>query len=1245
VKRYRTLGLVAVLFFTAVLVTSMGSGTALGHKGKPPRPSTEKTILFSSDGMRPDLMERYASLGLMPTYRDLIRHGVRGKNGLRQGFPPNTGVGWATLATGAWPGEHGSMNNTFHRLTDGSFNNSTSFAATGLLQADTIGQTAERDGKKVVALEWVAARSYVPALQGPVVDFRSFFSRRGVLVNFDIPGQTAAAFGVDYFRVDLQPAAGWSNVPTSFSPAMQQRVTVGTTFAAVNPDRIYDLYLYDSTNDGRTNYDRVLVVPSTASKNGNLAVANMGRGDWKDVKVTLVGARAGQTAGLYLKVVDLAPDLSKFRLYFTSVARVNATYNALGPAGSAAFEQTLANDFPTSTAADFAPLEAGIVDEDTYVEQGLMWKDAHLAYLRYISDTLGIRPDLLLLGTPTTDEFSHQFMALVTRRDIDGDPNPYYDDATNDNVPDGRVAIREGYLRAAYHEADETLALGRGLMGKKDTTVFATSDHGFAPQWLAVNASKVLLDAGLQTAEQNGNCRWFPPAFPSLPAGTKAKACWAGGTSQIYVNLQGRQPEGIVPPAEFEAVRNQIVAAFENLTDPANPGKQVVLDVLKKEELGDVDGTDALNSTRSGDVTVVLRPPYQFDAATPGQRIAFSQFFGQHGYLPDLVNLRRNINMHGTFVAAGPGIEGGHGHKHGHGHGLGGRRVGGVEAIDLAPTIAFLMDLHGPTSASGKILYRILEHGNRFREVQLLGLNDFHGNLTPPSGSSGRVGGTNAGGVEYFASHIKRLKAENRRTLVVSAGDLIGASPLISALFHDEPTVDAADLFGLDMNAVGNHEFDEGATELLRMQNGGCHPVDGCQDGDGFDGADFQFLAANVVRKSNGKTLFPPYVIRRFGSMRIALIGMTLEGTPTIVTPSGVAGLEFHDEADTVNALIPELRRKGVDSIVVLLHEGVTPAVGLTEKTANECAGITGPVIDIVNRTSDDVDLFVTGHTHQAYNCIIDGRPVTSAGSFGRLLTDIDLVIDEHTDEVVYVRAANRIVHRELARDPAETALVDRYRALSAPLANRVIGKITATMTRATNAAGESALGDVIADAQLAATVPPGFGDAVMAFMNPGGIRDDLNFDEISGGEAPGEVTYGEAFDVQPFGNSLVTMTLTGAQIDTLLEQQFDNPAVGQSRIVQVSNGLTYSWSAAAPTGSKVAAGSIRLNGVVVEPALSYRVTVNSFMADGGDNFTVLRDGTQRLGGDVDIDALEKYFTANPAGVAPGPQNRITRIP
>ena len=696
-------GVAALVLFVVVLVVSLGVTSASGSRRDA---STDKVILFSSDGMRPDLMEEYTRHGSMPTYKSLIHRGVRGHNGLTQGFPPNTGVGWATLATGAWPGVHGSTNNTFHRLTAPSCNSSTSFAAPGVLQADTLGQAAEREGKEVVSVEWVAARGYSPALQGPVVDFRSFFSRRGILLNYDIPGQPdrANAFGVDYLRVTLDPATGWTNVPTSYSPAKEERLTVTTTFAAVNPTRFFDLYIYDSTNDNTVNYDRVLVVPAP-TKNGAQAVANLSQNQWADVKVTLIGARAGQTAGLLLKAIDLTSDLSRFRLYFTSVARVNATYNALGPTGSAAFEETLAHDFPTSVAADFAPLEGGIVDEDTYVEQGLKWADAHHAYLHYIFETLDVEADLLQLGTPITDEFGHQFTALFTPRDLDNDRNPYYDDVEGDGIRDNRVAIREGYIRAAYEEADTTLALGRELMGAEDTTVFASSDHGMAPQWYAVNAGKVLLDAGLQTVEQNGNCRWFPSYPPNPPPGQKVKACYAGGTAQFYINLVGRHPEGIVPVADYENVRNQIIQAFQGLTDPENPGKQVVQAIFRKEQLSNVDGSDSLNPTRSGDVVVVTRPPYQFDAATPGQRIAFSQFFGQHGYLPNLVNLARNVNMHGTFLASGPGVRGGGGR----GHGGGGRVVHGVRAIDVAPTIAFLMGIDGPAQATGDVLEDVIE--------------------------------------------------------------------------------------------------------------------------------------------------------------------------------------------------------------------------------------------------------------------------------------------------------------------------------------------------------------------------------------------------------------------------------------------------------------------------------------------------------------------------------------------------------
>ena len=524
--------------------------------------------------------------------------------------------------------------------------------------------------------------------------------------------------------------------------------------------------------------------------------------------------------------------------------------------------------------------------------------------------------------------------------------------------------------------------------------------------------------------------------------------------------------------------------------------------------------------------------------------------------------------------------------------------------------------------------------------VQLLAVNDFHGNLQPPSGSSGRVGAINAGGVEYLATHIDTLRATNPNTVVVSAGDMIGASPLLSALFHDEPTIEAMNMIGLDFNAVGNHEFDEGVAELMRMQNGGCHPVDGCLDGDDFAGANFQFLAANVVRKDNGKTIFPAYKMRSFAGAKVAFIGMTLEGTPNIVTPSGVAGVEFRDEAETVNGLVPRLREKGIETIVVLIHEGGSPAAF----DINGCSGISGPIVDIVNNLDDEVDVVISGHTHQPYNCSIDGKLVTSAYSFGRLVTDVDLTINRSTGEVVSMSANNVIMTRDVPLDPVQTALIAKYDAISAPLRNRVIGSITADITRANNAAGESALGDVIADAQLYQTAPVGFGEAVVAFMNPGGIRTDLVYSQTSGGELPGQVTYGESFNVQPFGNSLVTMTLTGAQIDTLLEQQFAGCGFTSNRILQVSAGFTYTWSASGAACNKVNSATIMINGVPVSSSAIYRVTVNSFLADGGDSFPILKDGTSRLGGAVDTDALEAYFAAF-SPVAPGPQNRITAVP
>jgi len=527
-------------------------------------------------------------------------------------------------------------------------------------------------------------------------------------------------------------------------------------------------------------------------------------------------------------------------------------------------------------------------------------------------------------------------------------------------------------------------------------------------------------------------------------------------------------------------------------------------------------------------------------------------------------------------------------------------------------------------------------------DVQLLAINDFHGNLQPPAGSSGRVGATLAGGVEYLATHIKNLEATNPdRTLEVAAGDLIGASPLLSAAFHDEPTIEAMNALGLDISAVGNHEFDEGVDELLRMQNGGCHPVDGCQDGDGFAGANFQYLAANVVYKSNGKSIFPAYKVRSLGGAQIGFIGLTLEGTPDIVTASGIQTVNFLDEATTINAATQELKKKGVHTIVVLIHEGGAQSVPLSESTTDTCTGMSGAITGIVAQLDDEVDMVVSGHTHNAYNCLLPNAasrqiPVSSGSSFGRLVTDIDMTINKDTDQPTSISVDNKIVTRDVALDPAETAIISKYNTAIAPIANRVVGSTTADIVRANNAAGESALGDVIADAQLEDSLGQG---AQLAFMNPGGIRTDLVYANIYGGEAPGEVTYGEAFNVQPFNNYVVTQTMTGAQIKTVLEQQFC--AARGTLVLQVSAGFTFTWSESAPCGSKVS--NIALNGTPLDPSASYRVTMNSFLADGGDSFPEFKNGTNRVFGGLDIDALTDYLGAH-SPVAPGPQNRITKV-
>jgi 5'-nucleotidase len=534
---------------------------------------------------------------------------------------------------------------------------------------------------------------------------------------------------------------------------------------------------------------------------------------------------------------------------------------------------------------------------------------------------------------------------------------------------------------------------------------------------------------------------------------------------------------------------------------------------------------------------------------------------------------------------------------------------------------------------------------SRSVSVQLLAINDFHGNLEPPSGSSGRIvsGGvtTDAGGVEYLATKIHTLEATNPNTLVVSAGDNIGASPLISGFFHDEPAIEAMNALGLDVSSVGNHEFDEGPAELLRMQNGGCHPIDGCFGGDGFAGASFPFLSANVVVTATGKTLFPAYMIKKIDGVPIGFIGLTLEGTPQIVTPAGTAGLTFLDEVETINKYVAVLKAQHVEAIVVLLHEGGFQSAPTATASINGCVGLTGNIVNIANGVDTAVDAIISGHTHAFYNCVWHNANhdmlLTSASSFGRLVTDIDLQIDRATKDVVGMSANNVIVDRVEAKDPAETAIVTKYKALSDPLSNQVVGSIgTLDITKTQNPAGESALGNVIADAQLEA-MDNEFG-AQVAFMNPGGIRADIVCGATE--SIPCPVSFGELFTVQPFANDMIAYDVTGAQIETMLEQQF----LGSDRILQVSSNFTYEWSLGAADGSRVDPTKIKLNGVVIDPTATYRITTNVFLAGGGDSFPVLALGTNRVVGPIDLAALVSYFGAHSPISAPA-LGRIVQVP
>jgi 2',3'-cyclic-nucleotide 2'-phosphodiesterase (5'-nucleotidase family) len=1195
----------------------------------------ERVIFYTADGMRPDLMEKYATEGAMPTYSMLMNEGVKGENGLVQAFPPNTGVGWYTLATGAYPGEHGSTNNTYFRSGD-LFNNRTAAFSSGVLQADTLMESAERAGRKVVSVEWSGSSRTMTPLQGPVVDYRNFYSNRGLWTNWDVPGQPAgaSAFGVQYQRSDLVDASGWAltcPVSPSTSPAKQGTFDLGSYASGGSPviaNDQYDFYIYDSTDDNTINYDHVLIVPNADGKDCSKAVANLTSKQWADVKV-LLAIPAGKTGGFYVKAMLFAPDLSQFSLFFSSVARSVATCNGCGYAGD--FEDNLNKWFPSSTGADYAIFESGLVDAATYIEQGLMWKNAHWTYLRYILGTdsvptmdggsvpgLGYKPDLLMMGVPTADEFSHMFLGLTVPM-VSGIANPYYNTYTEYGeliTPE----IADGFLREAYAEADATLALGRELLGGNPTT-FASSDHGFGAQWLAVNAGKVLYDAGLQVdgiytnhpnpSEVFSNCR----AGSGTGALNLAKACWAGGTAQIYVNTS--LPTGTT----YEQVRTAVINAFSNLTDPDNPGAQVVLKIMKKEELRNVDGSDSLHPNRSGDVVVVLKPPYQFDAATFGKTIAFSQFFGQHGYLPETVDFASGVNMHATFVAAGPGVR----HQD---------PVAGIRAVDLAPTISFLLRVPGPYNARGKILYNLFPAPGQFKEATILSLSDYHGRIVPDSQTADNVSGAGTSNASFAISGAAYLKpwfdlyrAEARDgAITVTAGDSVGASQPISSFFGDKPTIEALNMMGLTADTLGNHNFDRGQeylrTVLIPLSN-------------------FPYLAANVVYPDTLQTPpeWMPYQIFSFDGFKLGVIGYTLTELPSLIFPGYLDPFIITDPTTTVNNYAAIIRsRAKVNAVLAVGHIG---AEGGTITSPNP----TSPLMTFAGGLKG-VDAVIGGHTHLEYiTSTPNGVLVAENMNYGYRFTRIRLVVDTNTKAVVYKTAD---FHKPwdigVTPDPQIQAMLDAYNAQLAPILSPIVGESKKAIPRADQCGKsdgrscESLIGNITTDS-MRLTYGTDF-----AITNSGGLRADLTCNGTSTSNfcplytPPNwKISRGSVLAVLPFGNTVVKVQVSGVELKTMLENGVSRmPDITQGRFPQVS-GLCFTYNLANAAGNRVtsavlqgADGNCTTTSVdLTSTTPVYWVAMNDFMATGGDGYPNFYNQNRVIQLDYMDQVLADFITAN----------------
>lgn len=1189
--------------------------------------SGSPVILFNAPGMSPEAIDALAAEGALPALSDLLQ-GAQG--GLLSPFPTGTGTIQPTLLSGAWPAEHGVVGDVFYRTGSPDFAESANWSDPGLMQADTLPQAAERAGKSVVSIGWDGAAGFDPPLAGPVVGEAMPFSQAGLLTSSAPGGQAAAAAarGVAFDAIELTPAEGWSAAPESFSPAQEAALTVRSLDAAgANPDRTFAVYIYDSTDDAAANYDRVLVAPDKAAADDGV---ELGEGAWASLPVELSGDRAGEAAGFWLKSIALAPDLSDFRLYSTPISRYRATWLDCGERPECAqpggFEEYLNDALGPALAIDPSPLEAGLIDDATFMAQGAAsaWQSADA--LRLIVEELGVKPDLLLLKSSLPEAVTRQFPTLL--------PDAENIAATPGSAESGETpSDPEAFIWEAYASADELLAAGRELLGPEVTTL-AVASGAFDASNQVVNAGQVLVDAGLAEVEQPDNCVpgavTTPPATPdpeALPVGPAVKACWSGGTAHIYLNLDGREAAGSVPEDAYVAAGDAIVAAFTDLKDPANPDATVVAGIYRKEELRDVGGADALHPSRSGDVVVTLAPPYRFDDPEPGVRLGPASTVGSDGY--------HSPAGGGLLLADGPAIADG--------------ATLVARAIDVAPTAAFLLGVPGPYNASGEILLDVLADGPDLRSVTLLDISDFHGQLPPLTARADDIAADGAvnssydvGGVAVLGPWFDRYREQaDGEVLLVTAGDAVGATPPISNAFGDLPTIEAMNALGFTADALGNHNFDAGAEYMFNT----LAPL-----------AEFPYLSANLVLgrpdlATPGAVAAPfePSLLLELDGVSVGLVGFSNPDIPRLTRPGALDPYRVIDPVQPVNDEAARLREAGAEVVIAMGHMGATGGT-LTDPT--------GPVVDLADQLQG-VDVVVGDHTDvQVASIRPNGILLVESRSKGVMFTRVTMIVDSASGELVY-RTAD--YHRPwvigVMPDPQMVERLDVLEAELAPTLGRVIGSAAQPILRSdscgmeTGRTCESLVGNVITDAMRATY------DVDFAITNSGGIRAALTCPPEGGDFCPTDdsqiqISEGQVLTVLPFGNVAVTLEVTGAELKAMIEAGLSSMPEPSGAFPQVS-GFCFTYDLGAEPGSRVT-GAVRqaadgsCTGEVIDfsDTSTYTLATNDFTASGGDGYPDLlsRANSRDILASVvaAFIAAESPLTLPGTTLAPAIEGRIT---